>query len=184
MSFFVYLCLFVVQCGRGGELFGLNKSNINKQMKKVRKDNKDAKIHEIEKNIKKHYATHIYSEKELLNRLSKLKTESFFWENIIASLIGSFMGLIASNMDFYQEKCTESRFMCFALVMIISIVIVVGVINLFKYFCLRMNNSIVYIDLVDEKEIKIIKSIIDNRGKEKRPRVPTRKKYKYFRKNY
>lgn len=77
MSFFVYLYLLVVQYGRGGELFDLNKSNINKQMKKIRKDNKSAKIYEIEKIIKKHYATYAYSEKELLKRLSKLKAESF-----------------------------------------------------------------------------------------------------------
>lgn len=174
----------MVQCGRGGELFGLNKSNINKQMKKVRKDNKDAKIYEIEKNLKKHYATHIYNEKDLLKRLSKLKTDRFFGDNIIAGIIGGFAGFITSDMDFSLEKYVESKLMCFVLTIMIPAIMAIGAIKIFRCFCLRMNNSIVYIDLVDEKEIKIIKSIIDNRGKEKRPRVPTRRKYKYFRNYY
>lgn len=78
------------------------------------------------------------------------------------------MGIVVGDIEYFQKACPKYKFFCFPFLIIATTIVAASVMFVLKKIYLRIHYDSVYNEYLDEKEIDIIKCMIDNIGKEKR----------------
>ncbi len=160
------------------------RNSISKDMSNLRKRCKKLDVNKTVIEIKKYYYRNEYDEKLLFNRIDKLETEKEIANIFFASTVGVIIGLIFAFYEdikeivsFHRAESTLIFIIKIIIVTLIGLAILITIswlILLFKKLYRFVWKNDGRSNYLNEKEIEIIKEMIENKGKRKK-----RRKYKY-----
>lgn len=174
-----------------------NKNNISKDMKGLRKRYSEFSVNKVVEEVKRYYRRHSYDEKTLLSRIQKLETESSLINNLFSATLGTILALVItpvenmgslmnSNLSKVNNLSKGKALLGYISILIfflLFVTITAGIIGISIIFLKKINSFIFRSEgrtkYLNEKEIEIIKFVIENSDKKKRIKNRRYKSYRY-----
>ncbi|WP_407372322.1 hypothetical protein [Carnobacterium sp.] len=153
----------------------MRRENISKGIKGIR-NKRNYDLTSIVNDMNVYYSNNDFTNKVLLERLHQLRVDKLYMDSFQGGIVGLLIGALAMDSDtatsirvLTKEAFSTSKFGGFVmivafLIMLLTLAgVLLGTIYFIKFTYYKLVKSDVVGNFLDEKEVEIIKQILNNR---------------------